>query len=64
MARVGFKPAGMELRARGKFEPGAFVVNGKRWPVSGRVPEGNGSQVRELKVNDGGQDPPEVEVLK
>jgi len=64
VARVGFKPAEMALRARGKFEPGAFVIDGKRWPLSGRVPEEKGPRTAELKVKDGGQDPPEVEVLK
>ena len=64
VARVGFKPAGMALRARRQFEPGAFVIDGKRWPLSWRVPEEKGPRTAELKVKDGGQDPPEVEVLR
>lgn len=64
IARVGFKPVGMELRARGAFERGAFVIDARRWPMSGRAPDEKGPRIVRLKTGAGAEDPPKVEVVE
>jgi len=63
VARVGFSPVRMELRARGALEEAAFVIDGKQWPLSS--PSGKkGLQTVRLRVEEGGTDPPRVEVVE
>lgn len=64
IVRVGFKPAAMDILATGTVENGAFVLGGRRWPLSGAAPDDPGPRRVHLKVKDGGADPPEVEVMK
>ena len=64
IARVGFKPVEMEIRARGIFEESAFVVDGRRWPLAGVVPDDRAKRAARVKVKDGAEDPPKAEVIE
>lgn len=64
IARVGFKPVEMEVRARGNFEEGAFMVDGRRWPLFRAAPPGRAPRTARLKVQEGSEDPPRVEVVE
>lgn len=64
IARVGFKPAELEVRARGHFEEGAFVIDARRWPLLGGAPATKGPRLARLKTREGAADPPRVEVLE
>lgn len=64
IVRVGFKPAEMEVRARGTFEEGAFVIDGRRWPLAGRAPAERRLRGARLRTPEGAEDPPRVEVLE
>ncbi len=64
IARVGFKPVSMEIRARCRVDEGDLVVDGRRWPLAGPVPAEKGPRTGLLKVRDGAEDPPLVEVLE
>lgn len=63
IARVGFAPVRMELRAQGALEERAFVIDGRGWPLS-RPSGKKGLQTARLRVEEGGADPPRVEVLE
>jgi hypothetical protein len=63
VARVGFKPAAMDLLANGRFEGSDFLIDGNRWRVRGPLPEGKGSRAARVKVVRGEEDPPEIEAL-
>lgn len=64
IVRVGFKPVEMEVRAKGSFEEGAFVIDGRRWPLSGPSPADRGRPTARLKALGGAEDPPWVKVLE
>jgi hypothetical protein len=64
ISRVGFKPVGMEVQARGAFEGGAFVIDARRWPLSGKAPVETGTRTVRLKTTGGAEDPPKVEVVE
>lgn len=64
IARVGFKPVAMEVRARCSLAEGFVVVDGRRWPLSGPATIEEGPRTARLKVRDGAEDPPRVEVLE
>lgn len=64
IARVGFKPVTMEIRARCTVDEGFVVVDGRRWPLAGPAPTGKGPRTARLKVRDGAADPPQVEALE
>lgn len=63
IARVGFTPVRMELRARGALEEAAFVIDGRRWSLS-RPSGERGPRTARLRIEEGACDPPRVEVLE
>lgn len=64
IARVGFKPVAMEVRARYSVDEGVVVVDGRRWPLAGPALTDKGPRTARLKVRDGAEDPPRVEALE
>ena len=64
IARVGFVPAQMEIWAEGTFEAGAFLLDGKSWPLVGSGPPAGTKRRVHLKVLNGGEDPPRVELVE
>lgn len=64
IARVGFKPAAMELRARGLVEGDAFVIDVKHWPLARPVASWKDPRTLRLKVVQGAEDPPLVELIE
>lgn len=64
IARVGFKPVALEIRARCSIDEGFVVVDGQRWPLSGPATVDKGTRSARLKIRDGAQDPPRVEALE
>jgi hypothetical protein len=62
--RVGFVPGNMEILAEGVIEGNSLVVGGGRWPLEIAVPASPERRKVRLRVMNGGQDPPRVELMK
>ncbi len=62
--RAGFGPEKMEVRAQGRFEKDAFLAGDGRWPLVKPGPTGGGPRRVHLRVENGAEDPPRVEIVE
>ena len=64
VARVGFEPAGLEVRATATLRADAVELDGGAWPLARPGPWRGERRRARFRVLDGGADPPRVEVLE
>lgn len=62
--RVGFVPQNMELWVDGVLDGDSFAVGGKRWPLVKPGLSGGERRRAHVRVIDGGEDPPKVELME
>ncbi len=62
--RVGFTPERMEVWAKGLLGEAAFVTGNARWPLVKPGPAEKNLRRIHLRVAEGSEDPPRVEVVE